>query len=133
MKIRMKVADTSEIPVGKAKCLEVAGHTITVFHIHGANYAIDNTCPHYGRPLSAGWVQGTTVTCPWHGVVFDVTSGDVISGPAPHPTGSGAIRSTLRAIRCMSTYLHEGDVRPHWCMTRLPAASRLPSTSHSVS
>jgi 3-phenylpropionate/trans-cinnamate dioxygenase ferredoxin component len=29
-------------------------------------------------------LSGAEVTCPWHGAVFDVTTGEVISPPAPH-------------------------------------------------
>jgi nitrite reductase/ring-hydroxylating ferredoxin subunit len=28
-------------------------------------------------------MTGAAVTCPWHGAVFDVTTGEVISRPAP--------------------------------------------------
>jgi nitrite reductase/ring-hydroxylating ferredoxin subunit len=84
MSVSVWVAKTTDIPPGQAKSVEVAGHKIAVFHVDGTYYAIDNRCPHYGKSLSAGWVHGTAVTCPWHGAIFDLTSGDVLSGPAPH-------------------------------------------------
>ena len=33
--------------------------------------------------LSEGDVNGTEVTCPWHGATFDVASGGVLGPPAP--------------------------------------------------
>ena len=70
-----KVAKKSEIPPGTGKAVEVGGKTIAVFNCEGAFYAIDNTCKHRGGPLAEGSLSGTSVTCPWHGWEYDVTSG----------------------------------------------------------
>ena len=37
-----------------------------------------------GRALYEGKLEGTTVTCPFHGAQFDVTTGKVLRGPATH-------------------------------------------------
>jgi nitrite reductase/ring-hydroxylating ferredoxin subunit len=76
------VATTSELKPGQAKTVQVKGQTIALFNIGGAYYAIDDTCTHVGGPLSEGSVEGTRVTCPWHGAEFDVTSGQALSPPA---------------------------------------------------
>ena len=70
-----KVAKTSDIPAGSGKVIEAAGKTLAVFNYEGTFYAIDNTCLHSGGPLGEGSLSGTTVTCPWHGWEYDVTSG----------------------------------------------------------
>ena len=70
-----KVARTSEIPAGSGKVVEANGKTIAVFNADGAFYAIENTCRHRGGPLGEGSLAGKTVTCPWHGWEYDVTSG----------------------------------------------------------
>ena len=70
-----KVAKTSEIPSGSGKVVEVGGKAIAVFHCDGKFYATDNACKHRGGPLGEGSLSGTTVTCPWHGWEYDVTSG----------------------------------------------------------
>ena len=70
-----KVAKTSEIPAGSGKVVEVGGKAIALFNAEGSFYAIDNTCKHRGGPLGEGSLSGTTVTCPWHGWEYDVTSG----------------------------------------------------------
>ena len=46
-----------------------------MFNADGAFYAIDNTCAHRGGPLGEGALSGKTVTCPWHGWEYDVSSG----------------------------------------------------------
>jgi nitrite reductase (NADH) small subunit len=78
----VKVATTEEIPLGHAKLVEVVGNEIAVFNVDGSFHAIDNTCTHVGGPLCEGEMAGTEVTCPWHGAVFDVTSGQVLGPPA---------------------------------------------------
>jgi nitrite reductase (NADH) small subunit len=69
------VATTAEIPAGQGKTVEVNGKKIAVFNCDGAFYAIDDTCKHRGGPLGEGELDGTTVTCPWHGWTYDVTTG----------------------------------------------------------
>jgi nitrite reductase/ring-hydroxylating ferredoxin subunit len=76
----------------------VAVRPIAIFHHHGTYYALDNACPHYGKPLAAGQVQGTTVTCIWHGAVFDLCTGAVVTGPAPHGVRSYPVRVVGTAI-----------------------------------
>ena len=46
-----------------------------VFNVEGVLSALDGICPHQGGPLAAGLVEGTCVTCPWHGWQFDVRTG----------------------------------------------------------
>ena len=71
----VQVATTGEIPAGQAKIVEVDGKQIAVFNCDGTFYAIDNTCKHQGGPLGEGELDGTVVTCPWHGWTYDVTTG----------------------------------------------------------
>ncbi len=33
---------------------------------------------HRGGPLGEGFLDGTQVTCPWHGWRYDVTSGECV-------------------------------------------------------
>jgi nitrite reductase/ring-hydroxylating ferredoxin subunit len=70
-----KVATTADIPAGTGKVVQAGGKTLAVFNCDGTFYAIDNTCRHRGGPLGEGSLSGTTVTCPWHGWTYDVTSG----------------------------------------------------------
>ncbi len=78
----VKVATTDEVPIGQAKLVEVNGNEIALFNVEGSYHAIDNTCTHVGGPLCEGELAGAEVTCPWHGAVFDVTSGQVLGPPA---------------------------------------------------
>ena len=79
---RVKVATVDQIPVGEGRVFEVAGQTLAVFNADGRFYAIDNSCTHRGGPLGEGELDGTTVTCPWHGWRWDVTTGANVNNPA---------------------------------------------------
>lgn len=77
------VARADEIAPGDAQAVEAGEKRIAIFNIDGTFYAIDDTCSHRGGPLSEGMVEGTEVTCPWHGAIFDIRSGSVLGPPAP--------------------------------------------------
>jgi len=79
----VKVAKTDEISPGHGKLVEAGGKKIALFNVEGAFYVIDDTCTHVGGPLSEGSLDGKEVTCPWHGAIYDVTSGEVLGPPAP--------------------------------------------------
>ena len=79
----VKVAKSEDVAAGRGKMVEVSGRKIAVFNVGGAYHAIDDTCTHRGGPLSEGEIEGTKVTCPWHGAVYDVTTGEVLGPPAP--------------------------------------------------
>jgi nitrite reductase/ring-hydroxylating ferredoxin subunit len=79
----VKVAETSEVPLGQAKRIMIEGKAIALFNVDGSFYAIDDTCTHSGGPLSAGVLEGKEVTCPWHEATFDVTTGAALGPPAP--------------------------------------------------
>jgi nitrite reductase (NADH) small subunit len=80
----VRVARTSEIPVGQGRMFEVGGRQVAVFNLDGQFYAIDNVCRHQGGPLAEGELDGCVVTCPWHGWTYDVTSGQSPDDPDTH-------------------------------------------------
>ena len=86
------VAKTSEIAPGQAKAVDVKGAPVAIFNVGGTYYAIEDTCSHVGGPLSEGAVEGTMVTCPWHGAQFDLTSGKVLTPPAAAGVRSYKVR-----------------------------------------
>lgn len=56
-----------------------------VFNVAGSFCATQAECTHQGGPLSEGKLEGSTVTCPWHGAQFNVCTGAVLRGPATEP------------------------------------------------
>ena len=88
----VRIAKSDDIQPGQGRMFEVAGKRIALFNVDGGFYAIDDTCTHRGGPLSEGEISGKEVTCPWHGAVFDVTTGQVLRPPAPIGVSSYNIR-----------------------------------------
>jgi nitrite reductase/ring-hydroxylating ferredoxin subunit len=72
---------TDTVPPGSAKLVGDAA----VFNVEGRFCATQAKCTHRGGPLSEGQLDGSTVTCPWHGTQFNVTTGAVLRGPATEP------------------------------------------------
>ena len=77
----VKLATLEELPLGAAREVEFEGRVYALFNVDGQISAIDGICPHQGGPLADGPLEGTTVTCPWHGWQFDVRTGKTPLGP----------------------------------------------------
>ena len=76
------IGQASAIDEGEMKQVEVAGTKVAIANVAGSFYAFGDTCTHLGCSLSEGHLEETTVTCRCHGSRFDVTSGQVLRGPA---------------------------------------------------
>jgi nitrite reductase (NADH) small subunit len=72
----------ADVPPGTIKEFQVNGKSVAVANVNGEFHAINNTCIHRGGPLADGPLEGTTVTCPWHGWEYDVRTGRVGQNPA---------------------------------------------------
>lgn len=90
----VKVATTQDVAPGRAKMVAAGGRQIALFNVDGSFHAIDGICPHRGAPLSDGEIDGTRVTCPWHGATFDVTTGAVLCPPASRGVARYSVRIT---------------------------------------
>lgn len=58
---------------------------VAVFNVGGRVCAAQAQCTHMGGPLNEGKLEGSTVTCPWHGSQFNVCTGAVLRAPASEP------------------------------------------------
>ena len=66
---------------GKGKVVQTNGRLLALYNVDGDFYALDNTCLHHGGPVGEGDLEGTIVTCPWHGFQYDVTTGSNVFDP----------------------------------------------------
>ena len=72
---RIRVGTVDDFPPGTSRELAVGDLVLALCNVDGHFYALDSICPHAGGPLGKGALDGTVVTCPWHGWQFDVVSG----------------------------------------------------------
>ncbi|MSP11644.1 MAG: (2Fe-2S)-binding protein [Chloroflexi bacterium] len=93
------VAQEGEIPDGDRRLVQVHGREIGVFNLGGKYYALPNICIHQAGPLCTGRISGTLisntdtnwklqwgfegeiVTCPWHALEFNITTGQCLAFP----------------------------------------------------
>ena len=86
------VAKATDVAEGELRAFDVDGTSVALANVVGALYAFGNICTHRHCPLAKGKLDGTAVTCPCHGSMFDVTNGAVLKGPAEEPVGSYTVR-----------------------------------------
>jgi nitrite reductase/ring-hydroxylating ferredoxin subunit len=75
----------ADIPPGKVQVVHLDGASIAVYNVAGKFYATQDACTPAGGPLSDGKLDETMIVCPLHGSCFDVTTGEVLQGPAVRP------------------------------------------------
>jgi 3-phenylpropionate/trans-cinnamate dioxygenase ferredoxin component len=80
----IRVGPLAEIPEGEMRAYEIPTGRVAIAHIEQHLYAFGDACTHEGCPLSEGGLDDRTaeVTCPCHGSVFDVETGEPVGGPA---------------------------------------------------
>ena len=109
------VAKVGSIPAGQGRSFVVQGRMVAVFHQHGQYFAMNDLCPHMGASLAEGYVEGDSVTCPWHAWRFCIRDGLWLDNP--------------RAKLCSDTYPVQVDRKS----TRLNSShiqkSRMPSSA----
>jgi nitrite reductase/ring-hydroxylating ferredoxin subunit len=81
MELKENEFRVSDVPSGSALLVG----DVAVFNVNGGFCATQAACTHKQGPLNEGPLDGSTVTCPWHGSRFDVCTGAVLQGPAKDP------------------------------------------------
>ena len=76
------VGKTSDISSGKMQRITADGKDILVVNVNGNYCATDDTCTHAGGSLTDGKLEGSIVTCDWHGAKFDCKTGKLHAFPA---------------------------------------------------
>lgn len=72
-----------DIPLRGARRLPAPSGDVAVFRTgDGEVFALRDRCPHRGGPLSQGLVHGRSVTCPLHGRVVDLQTGELTGADA---------------------------------------------------
>jgi nitrite reductase/ring-hydroxylating ferredoxin subunit len=84
MKGFVRVADRGAISSRQGTVVRVGRYEVALFEVDGSVVAYENACPHQGGPIGEGFVEGTTVTCPWHAWCFDLRTGTLTLGDFAH-------------------------------------------------
>ena len=86
------VAATSEIEPGSYQVYELEDASVIVFNHDGEFYALEDLCTHDMSELSGGEFCGEEVTCPRHGALFNIKTGEALTPPAYEPANVFAVQ-----------------------------------------
>ena len=86
---------TSEIPVGSGMIFPEPQVVVTQ-PTAGEFKAFSAVCTHMGCIVNQ--ISNGTIDCPCHGSQYSITTGDVVSGPAPRPLPAKQIKVTGDSI-----------------------------------
>jgi nitrite reductase/ring-hydroxylating ferredoxin subunit len=110
------VGSVDDLAPGEHKLVQVNNLEIGVYNIGGEFFAMHNMCPHQFGPACAGPVgnaavcssrtdwrmqlerDGEILTCPWHGMEFDLKTGECLS------------RNKMR-LRTFPVRVQDGEIR----------------------
>jgi ferredoxin-thioredoxin reductase catalytic chain len=73
--VEVPVARLSDLAHGAPRHVKIGKRDIAVVRVDDQVFALSNLCRHAFGPLSDGFVDGFTLTCPWHGWRYDVRTG----------------------------------------------------------
>jgi nitrite reductase/ring-hydroxylating ferredoxin subunit len=91
------VARADEIAPGQTRVVEAGGRKIALANVDGTIHAVDNECPHFGGPMGLGKLNGSALSCPWHGWTFDVKTGENVHSPQ-------------LSLKCFEVKVEDGEV-----------------------
>lgn len=77
----IRLGPAAEIADDDFKVYELDAIDVVVYRVGDAYYAISPFCPHAGVNLSRGKAENGIITCPGHGLRFDVTTGRCLDTP----------------------------------------------------
>jgi 5,5'-dehydrodivanillate O-demethylase len=105
-----------ELRAGQAKPIEIMSERFTLYRgASGTPRLVDFRCPHRGTQLSAGWVEGDSIRCMYHGWLFNGT-GQCIEQPAEAESFAAKIRlrsyPTQEYLGLIFAYFGEGEAPP---------------------
>ena len=105
-----------ELRAGQAKPIEIMSERFTLYRGKtGMPHVVDFRCPHRGTQLSAGWVEGDSIRCMYHGWLFN-QSGQCTDQPAEEKSFAGKIRirsyPTREYLGLIFAYFGEGAAPP---------------------
>ncbi len=101
-----------ELLPGQAKPIQIMSERFTLYRgDSGTPHVVDFRCPHRGTQLSAGWVEGDSIRCMYHGWCFNA-EGQCTEQPAEEKSFAAKIRirsyPTREYLGLIFAYFGEG-------------------------
>jgi len=103
-----QIAWAEELQAGATLGRMILGEKVVLFRDGQAVAALADRCPHRFAPLSLGKVDGSTITCPYHGLQFNRT-GRCVHNPHGPAVSALAVRSYPVAERHDALWIWIGE------------------------
>jgi 3-phenylpropionate/trans-cinnamate dioxygenase ferredoxin subunit len=84
--------------------------TLAVGLADGTPFAVSDVCRHQFAKLGRGQIRDGCLECPWHRARYDVTTGEMVSGPKGRIFGFGPYSRTVQGVTNAVAKLRRHDV-----------------------
>lgn len=64
---------------GYRRAFAIEGRNLLLFQHDDQIHIIENVCPHAGASFERGSILGDEIRCPWHGIAFNIHSGEAVT------------------------------------------------------
>ena len=64
------------LALNSSNVIDVDGESVLLCNSGGTHFAIKNQCTHQNSPLTGGRVRNGFISCPLHGVKFELATGE---------------------------------------------------------
>ncbi|XP_068010721.1 apoptosis-inducing factor 3-like isoform X2 [Melanerpes formicivorus] len=115
--VTAEVCKEEDVGDGELLDVMVAGYPVLLVRNKKEFRAVGSKCPHYGAPLSKGYLKGERLRCPWHGACFNIKTGDIEEYPS------------LDCLPCFKVTVKNGKVFVTAKKKDLESSQRVKSTS----
>lgn len=86
------IARVTDVEPGAVKACRVDNVPLALYNLDGEFFATHDICTHAHACLSDGYLEDGKIECPMHQGVFDVRTGNAVSGPVDINVQTFAVR-----------------------------------------
>jgi nitrite reductase/ring-hydroxylating ferredoxin subunit len=88
----VRAAALADLAANQPLAVTLDGTRVALVRVGDRVHAVADTCTHQGGLLSEGRLSGARLTCPWHGWMFDVRTGQCVMPARGGPVASYPVR-----------------------------------------
>jgi nitrite reductase/ring-hydroxylating ferredoxin subunit len=88
----VRAASFADLAPGAPRRVDVEGLRVVLARVGDRVYACADACAHRGGPLGEGKLAGSRLTCPWHGWMYDVRTGQCLLPARGGPVATYPVR-----------------------------------------
>jgi nitrite reductase/ring-hydroxylating ferredoxin subunit len=106
-----RLVAVADLPRSGVVEVQTAQHgTLAVGLADGTPFAVSDVCRHQFAKLGRGQIRDGCLECPWHRARYDVTTGEMVSGPKGRIFGFGPYSRTVQGVTNTVAKLRRHDV-----------------------